>query len=137
MNQINKKANNTETYNVSSVKTKNRGLNEVGLVLSSKQRRELLRLADPDRSGSVDIKELTELFYDVKIEMEAAAEVADEGAAAAGRRGLGSGGSMRHTISDDGSRPYLSGGGGGGRGGGSANERVERLLRRRASEKLG
>ena len=144
MNQIIKKANNTETYNVSSVKTKNRGLNEVGLVLSSKQRRELLRLADPDRSGSVDIKELTELFYDVKIEMEAAAEVADEGtaaataaAAAAGRRGLGSGGSMRHTISDDGSRPYLSGGGGGGRGGGSANERVERLLRRRASEKLG
>lgn len=85
----------------------------------------------------MDIKELTELFYDVKIEMEAAAEVADE--AAAGRRGLGSGGAMRHTISGEGGRPNLGGGGGGGggRGGGSANERVERLLRRRASEKWG
>eukprot|EP00752_Nemacystus_decipiens_P005207 g4726.t1 len=125
-----------------SYKELEKGLNEIGLVLSSKQRRELLRLADPDRSGSVDIKELTELFYDVKIEMDAAAEVAGESsssaaAAAAGRRGVPSAGSMRHTISGGGDRPNLSGGGGGGRGGGSANERVERLLRRRASEKWG
>lgn len=117
-------------------KTKtSRGLNEIGLVLSNKQRRELLRLADPDRSGSVDIKELTELFYDVEVEMAAAAEVQDE-VAAAGRRGLGSDGAARNTISGDRGRPDL-GGGGGGSAGGSANERVERLLRRRASEKWG
>lgn len=119
----------------------NRGLKEIGLILSSKQRRELLRLADPDRSGSVDIKELTELFYDVEVEMAAATEVADEASAATGRRGLGPGGAMRHTISGDVGRPDLDGGagggGGGGRAGGSANERVERMLRRRASEKWG
>lgn len=121
-----------------------RGLNEIGLVLSSKQRRELLRLADPDRSGSVDIKELTELFYDVEVEMAAAAEVADEGSGTvAGRRGSALGGAMmRHTFSGDVARPDLGGGGvvvvvGGGRAGGSANERVERLLRKRASEKWG
>lgn len=118
--------------------TKNRGLNEIGLVLSNKQRRELLRLADPDRSGSVDVKELTELLYDVKVEMAAAAGREDEALAATGRRGLGlgPGGTMRHTISGDGGRPDLGARGGGGRAGETANARVERLLRRRASEKL-
>lgn len=101
--------------------------------MSSKQRRELLRLADPDRSGSVDIKELTELFYDVEVEMAAAAAVKDE---ATGRRGSVSGGAMRHTFSDDG-RPALGVNVNVGkfRTGGNANERVERLLWRRASEK--
>lgn len=79
------------------------------------------------------------MFYDVEIEMAAAAEVKEgeeeAAAAATGRRGLGSGGVTRHTFSgDDGSRGWD---GDGGRTGGSANERVERLLSRRASEKWG
>ncbi|CAM9348281.1 unnamed protein product, partial [Hapterophycus canaliculatus] len=61
-----------------SYKELEKGLEEIGLVLSNKQRRELLRLADPDRSGSVDVNELAELLYDVEIEIMAAAAGGEE-----------------------------------------------------------
>lgn len=47
--------------------SENRGLAEYGLVLSRRQRRELLRLADPDRSGTIDVKELSDFLYDVEV----------------------------------------------------------------------
>lgn len=92
--------------------TANRGLTEIGLVLSKRQRRELLRLADPDRSGSVDIKELADLLYDVHSELAAAAAMQLE-------RGAGGGAANDGTDMDD----------------SSANIRVERLLSKRASSK--
>ena len=86
-------------------------------MLSSRQRKELLRLADPDRNGRVDIHELADLLYDVSVEVAAATEAAE---AAAGevenvphRRKSSNFGFM--------SDP------------GSAEARVERLLQQRAS----
>lgn len=84
----------------------------------------MLRLADPDRSGSVDVNELTDLLYDV--EMAAAAETDEDEEA----------GSTRSSVT-------VGGRGGGGKTGAggrrnsttTANERVERLLWQRASEK--
>ncbi|CAM9317502.1 unnamed protein product [Scytosiphon promiscuus] len=102
-----------------------KGLEEIGLVLSNKQRRELLRLADPDRSGSVDVKELTELLYDVEIEIMAAVAGEED---KAGAPGVMAGG-------------FFSGDGGAREGPnrsvsvGNVNERVERLLWRRSSER--
>ncbi|CAM9906593.1 unnamed protein product [Ascophyllum nodosum] len=94
-----------------------KGLSAIGLVLSSRQRKELLRLADPDRNGRVDIHELADLLYDVSVEVAAATEAAE---AAAGevenvphRRKSSNFGFM--------SDP------------GSAEARVERLLQQRAS----
>lgn len=112
-----------------------RGLEEIGLLLSSKQRRELIRLADPDRSGGVDIKELTELLYDVKVEIAAGRSLEGEeeetvAAAAPGRMGLTTSLSTKVGFRRTGTglRPNgLSDAG--------VNDRVERLLRKRASEK--
>ncbi|CAM9609126.1 unnamed protein product [Ectocarpus fasciculatus] len=113
-----------------------RGLEEIGLLLSSKQRRELIRLADPDRSGGVDIKELTELLYDVKVEIAAGRSLEGEeeetvAAAAPGRMGLTTSLSTKVGFRRTGTglRPNgLSDDAG-------VNDRVERLLRKRASEK--
>ncbi|CAM9808147.1 unnamed protein product [Pylaiella littoralis] len=119
------------------------GLKEIDLVLSSTQRRELFRLADPDRSGSVDVNELADLLYDVQMaaaaetsqgeEEEEQAEVA--AAAVAGRQGaVGEGATGGNFTAGDGGgddrmvaggRPHSA----------SANDRVERLLWKRASEK--
>lgn len=44
-----------------------RGLRDEGLVMSRRQRRELFRLADPDRSGTIDVRELADFLYDVEV----------------------------------------------------------------------
>lgn len=99
-------------------------MKEIGLVLSNKQRRELLRLADPDRSGSVDVKELTELLYDVEVEITTAAAAAEMEADKPGKMQGGffagdvGGGDRPRSVSV-----------------GMINDRVERLLWRRSSEK--
>ncbi|CAM9329416.1 unnamed protein product [Ectocarpus sp. 4 AP-2014] len=110
-----------------------KGLEEIGLLLSSKQRRELIRLADPDRSGGVDIKELTELLYDVEVEIAAGRSVEGEeqaAAAAPGRMGLATSLSTKVGFRRTGSGLHPNGFSDNG-----VNDRVERLLRKRASEK--
>ena len=75
-------------------------------------------MADPDRNGSVDVQELTDLLYDVQVELAAAAEADAEG-------GEGSGETTLSAICA----------GPGGANAGSAHLRVERLLSKRASQK--
>lgn len=100
-----------------------RGLGAIGLVLSSRQRKELLRLADPDRNGCIDIEELTDLLYDVSVEMAAAAAEASEAGEPPG--------------ADTTLKLLLSRSVGGGMENNRVNERVERLLLRRTySSKL-
>lgn len=36
-------------------------------MMSRRQRRELLRLADPDRNGEIDIDELADFLYDIEV----------------------------------------------------------------------
>lgn len=101
-----------------------RGLGAIGLVLSSRQRKELLRLADPDRNGCIDIEELTDLLYDVSMEVAAAA------AAEASEAGKPPSASTSLKL-------LLSRSIGGNMEESRVNERVERMLLQRAySSKL-